>query len=86
MAHKSKKPVHFVTFFGTSSKDTRKLVGIGLTDAALEDLKKNGAWFQGAEKNEHDTDVLLLYAPSLNEVVGKIKDHVGRKPDEVKIL
>lgn len=78
---------NYVTFFGKSSKNpSTELIGIALTDQSIADLKKKGAFLQKAERNGHNKDVLILYAPRLNDVMQKVKEYTGKKPDEIKIL
>lgn len=70
-----------VTFFG-NNKNGISLTGIGLTDAMIEQLKKDGAVLQEGERTGSGVDVALFYAPTLNELVQKIK---AIKPENTEV-
>jgi hypothetical protein len=61
-----------VTAFSTND-DGRQLVLLGLTDDMIAKIKKDGGVLQTAERNGQGTDVAVLYAPELNELVAKLK-------------
>lgn len=62
-----------VTGFSTN-EDGRQLVILDLTDEMIADLKRNGAALQTAERNGHNVDIVIRYAPSLNMLVSKLKE------------
>lgn len=76
---------HLLTFFGRGKHD-ETLVGIGLTDEMIEHVKKVGMVLEPSELTKQNVDVVLVYAPTLNEVTKKVTDLVGKENTQVKFI
>ncbi len=63
----------------------KRLVLIGLTDEVIEHIKKTGALLEDAEHTQRDTDIAILYKPTLNELMKQIKGIIPKNA-EVKIV
>lgn len=77
---------NLVTFFSAPNKDGTRLVGIGITDEIIEHLKKSGAILEDSKRTKMGTDIVLLYAPTTNEVTKKITDLLGKDKTRVNII
>ena len=77
---------NLVTFFG-EGKDGRKLVGIGITEEMIQELRRNGGALEEAERTGQGVDVMLVYSPELNGLVKKLKRYFGSKGEFItKVL
>ncbi len=81
MSQTDKVPPQLVTFFVDNEKGER-VVGIGLNDAFIAQLQKQGMILQEGSRTGSGVNVALFYAPTLNEVVKKIQDI---SPEEMQV-
>jgi len=77
---------NLVTFFAKSDDGSNELVGIGLTDEVIEHLKRSHGILEEAKRNGMSTDVVVMYAPTLNELMQLINTVVPKEKMEVKFI
>lgn len=75
-----------LTFFGNSKDNKTKLVGIALTDEILDHLKLAGAILEPESRTKQGVDIVVMYAPTLNEVTKKVTDLVGKENTKVQFI
>lgn len=71
---------NLVTFFSETDEGV-KLVGVGVTDDMIKELKKRGGILQESERTGQNVDLVLMYAPTLNQLVAKVKSVVNNAQD-----
>jgi hypothetical protein len=72
-----------VVFF-SKGNDGRRLVGVGLTDAMIDKLKEDKYLLEPVERTKQDTDVVVAYGATLNELMANLKVLVPNK-DHMKV-
>jgi hypothetical protein len=76
-----------ITFFGESKVDDgRRLVGIGLTDSMIEVIKKQGIVLEPTERTNQGSDVVVVYAPTVEGVVRILSEFIGEDHLVIKEL
>lgn len=77
-----------VTFFSERPKTPggSQLVGLALTDEILDHLKEVGMMLEPEQKTGQGIDLLLVYAPTLNEVMQKVHRVIPKEKTKVKFI
>lgn len=78
---------NLVTFFIQNKKGDNRLVGIGVTDKLLAHLREKGHILQTGERNKTGVDILLMYAPTDDELVKSITEIMPNKMErQIRVI
>lgn len=77
--------VSVVAVTDSNDKNDKHLVMVGLTDDVIRAVKQQGDILQDSNRTGSNMDIVLIYRPTVNELVKHIKDTVHKANKDINI-